>query len=66
MAQSMYTVEQERQINTHINKVLDILGATVPDDHFGSIDLSIPKQNGKIAGEISINIKQKYKRQKPE
>ena len=66
MAQSSYTVEQERQINLHINKVLEILGTKVPEDHFGSIDLSIPKQNGKIAGEISVNLKQKYKRQKTE
>jgi len=46
--------------------MLDILGVEVPDDHFGSIELFIPRQDGKIAGEIGINLKQKFKRQKTE
>ncbi len=66
MAQSSYTIDQERQINSYLKKMLDVLGVEAPDDHFGSIELFIPRQNGKIAGEIDVKLKQKFKRQKTE
>jgi hypothetical protein len=64
MATSFYTVEQERQVNNYLKKILDVLGYEVPSDHFGSIDISVPRQNGKIAGEIEVNLRSKMKRVK--
>jgi hypothetical protein len=64
MATSFYTVEQERQVNNYLIKILDVLGYEVPSDHFGSIDISVPRQNGKIAGEIEVNLRSKMKRAK--
>jgi hypothetical protein len=64
MATSFYTVEQERQVNSYLKKILDVLGYEVPSDHFGSIDISVPRQNGKIAGEIEVNLRSKMRRAK--
>jgi len=66
MATSFYTVEQERQVNSYLKKILDVLGYEVPSDHFGSIDISVPRQNGKIAGEIEVNLRSKMRRAKSE
>jgi hypothetical protein len=66
MATSFYTVEQERQVNSYLKKILDVLGYEVPSDHFGSIDISVPRQNGKIAGEIEVNLRSKMRRAKNE
>jgi hypothetical protein len=66
MATSFYTVEQERQVNGYLKKILDVLGYEVPSDHFGSIDISVPRQNGKIAGEIEVNLRSKMRRAKSE
>jgi hypothetical protein len=64
MATSSYTVEQERQVNNYLKKILEILGIEVPPDHFGSIDISVPRQNGKISGEIEVNLRSKMRRLK--
>ena len=64
MATSSYTVEQERQVNSYLKKILDVLGYEVPSDHFGSIDISVPRQNGKISGEIEVNLRSKMRRLK--
>ena len=66
MATSFYTVEQERQVNNHLKKILDILGYEVPTDQFGSIVISVPRQNGKIAGEIEVDLRSKMRRVKSE
>lgn len=66
MAESFYSVEQERQINSHLKKLLEVLDVVLPEDHFGSIELFIPRQNGKIAGEIEVKLRQKFKRQRIE
>ena len=66
MATSFYTVDQERQVNSYLKKILDVLGYEVPPDHFGSIDISVPRQNGKIAGEIEVNLRSKMRRAKNE
>jgi len=66
MATSFYTVDQERQVNSYLKKILDVLGYEVPSDHFGSIDISVPRQNGKIAGEIEVNLRSKMRRAKNE
>ena len=62
MATSSYTPEQERLVNNYLKKILDVLGYHVPDDHYGSVDISVPKQNGKIAGEIEVSFRSKLRR----
>jgi hypothetical protein len=66
MAASSYTPEQERLVNNYLKKILDVLGYKVPDDHYGSVDISVPKQNGKIAGEIEVSFRSKLRRAKVE
>ena len=65
MPTSSYTPEQERLVNNYLKKILDVLGYPIPEDHFGSIDISVPKQNGKIAGEIEVSFRSKLRRIKP-
>jgi hypothetical protein len=62
MAVSSYTPEQERLVNNYLKKILEVLGYTIPEDHYGSIDISVPKQNGKIAGEIEVSFRSKLRR----
>ncbi len=64
MSSSAYTVEQERQINASLTKILDLLDIQVPEDHFGTVVLTIPRQNGKIAGEIDVNLRSRHRRNK--
>jgi hypothetical protein len=64
MATSTYTVEEERQINQYLRKILEVLHVQVPEDHFGTVQLSFPRQNGKIAGEVEVSFRSTHKRQK--
>ncbi len=64
MTASSYTPEQERLVNNYLKKILDVLGYSVPEDHYGSIDISVQKQNGKIAGEIEVSFRSKMRRLK--
>ncbi|MEW5800213.1 MAG: hypothetical protein AB1728_14540 [Bacteroidota bacterium] len=66
MATSSYTPEQERLVNNYLKKILDVLGYDIPDDHYGSVDISVPKQNGKIAGEIEVSFRSKLRRTRTE
>ncbi|MDD8017325.1 MAG: hypothetical protein PHP42_03010 [Bacteroidota bacterium] len=66
MATSFYTPEQERLVNNYLKKILEVLEYKIPDDHFGSINISVPKQNGKIAGEIEVSFRSKMRRIKAE
>ncbi|HVN47457.1 MAG TPA: hypothetical protein VMU30_01415 [Bacteroidota bacterium] len=66
MALSSYTSEQERLVNNYLKKILDVLGYHVPEDHFGSVVISVPRQNGKIAGEIEVDLRSKLRRVKAE
>jgi hypothetical protein len=66
MAVSSYTPEQERLVNGYLKKILDVLGYNVPEDHFGSVVISVPRQNGKIAGEIEVDLRSKLRRIKTE
>jgi hypothetical protein len=61
---SFYTSDQERLVNNYLKKILDVLGYQVPEDHFGSVDISVPRQNGKIAGEIEVSFRSKMRRVK--
>jgi len=42
--------------------MLEILNYVLPENHFGRIELIIPRQNGKIAGEIEIAFRNRHKR----
>ncbi len=64
MTTSSYTPEQERLVNNYLKKILDVLGYAIPEDHYGSVDISVPKQNGKIAGEIEVSFRSKLRRMK--
>lgn len=66
MTTSSYTPEQERLVNNYLKKILDVLGYHIPDDHYGSVDISVPKQNGKIAGEIEVSFRTKLRRVRTE
>ncbi|MBI2429992.1 MAG: hypothetical protein HYV29_14580 [Ignavibacteriales bacterium] len=66
MTTSSYTPEQERLVNNYLKKILDVLGYHIPDDHYGSVDISVPKQNGKIAGEIEVSFRSKLRRVRTE
>lgn len=66
MTASSYTPEQERLVNNYLKKILDVLGYHIPDDHYGSVDISVPKQNGKIAGEIEVSFRSKLRRMRVE
>jgi hypothetical protein len=56
MAKSTYSMEQERRINGYLRKILEELGRNLPDDHYGTIELSVPHQAGKIAGRIKVTL----------
>jgi hypothetical protein len=56
MQKSTYSIEQERRINSYIKKILEELGRNLPDDHYGTVELSIPHQAGKIAGRIKVTL----------
>jgi hypothetical protein len=56
MPKSTYSVEQERRINTYVKKILEELGRTLPDDHYGTVEFSIPHQAGKISGRIKVTL----------
>ena len=62
MATSTYSVDDERQINFHLKKILEVLSVQIPDDHFGMVEIAFPRQNGKIAGEVEIKLRSRYKR----
>ena len=62
MATSTYSVDDERQINIHLKKILDVLSVQIPDDHFGMVEIAFPRQNGKIAGEVEVKLRSRYKR----
>ena len=56
MPKSTYSAEQERRINSYIKKILEELGRNLPDDHYGTVELSIPHQAGRIAGRIKVTL----------
>ena len=64
MSTSTYSVDQERMINGYLKKILELLEVSVPEDHFGTVELAFPRQNGKIAGEIEVKLRSKHKREK--
>jgi hypothetical protein len=61
---STYSVEQEREINLHLKKILETLNVKIPEDHFGIIELSFPRQHGKIAGEVEIRLRSMHVRER--
>ena len=63
MATSTYSLEDERQINFHLKKILEVLSVQIPDDHFGMVEIAFPRQNGKIAGEVEVKLRSRYKRE---
>ena len=63
-ASSTYTVDQEREINLHLKRILDTLGVNIPEDHFGMVEISFPRQHGKIAGEIEVKLRSTHIRQR--
>ncbi len=65
MATSTYSVEEERLINFHLKKILELLGVHVPEDHFGVVELAFPRQNGKVAGEVEVKLRSKHRRVRP-
>ena len=62
MSGSNYTESEERELNRCINRVLEILNYSLPHNHFGRIELIIPRQNGKIAGELEVVFRNRHKR----
>ena len=63
MQNSTYSIEEERQLNSYLKKLLELLNVTIPDDHFGTVELSFPRQHGKIAGEVEVKIRSRYRRE---
>jgi hypothetical protein len=59
---SDYSESDERELNRCINRVFEILNYRLPENHFGKIELIIPRQNGKIAGEIEVAFRNRHKR----
>ncbi len=64
MTSSTYTIEQERLINSHLKKILELLSITIPEDHFGVVELSFPRQNGKIAGAVEVKLRTTHIRER--
>ena len=62
MSGANYTESEERELNRCVNRMLEILNYTLPLNHFGRIELIIPRQNGKIAGEIEVALRNRHKR----
>ena len=62
MSGSNYTETEERELNRCINRVLEILNYGLPQNHFGRIELIIPRQNGKIAGEVEVAFRNRHKK----
>jgi hypothetical protein len=62
---STYSVDQEREINLHLKRILETLGVSIPEDHFGMVEISFPRQHGKIAGEIEVKLRSTHVRQRP-
>ena len=62
MATSTYSIEEERQINSHLKRILDLLDVHIPDDHFGTVEIAFPRQNGKIAGEVEVRLRSQHRR----
>jgi hypothetical protein len=57
-----FTEMEERELNRCLNRLLEILHYTLPENHFGRIELIVPRQNGKIAGEIEVAFRNRHKR----
>jgi hypothetical protein len=62
MSGANYTESEERELNRCVNRMLEILNYVLPQNHFGRIELIIPRQNGKIAGEVEIAFRNRHKR----
>jgi hypothetical protein len=62
MSSANYTESEERELNRCINRMLEILNYCLPHNHYGRIELIIPRQNGKIAGEIEVALRNRHKR----
>lgn len=63
MQTSTYTLEEERQINSCLKMILNLLDIQIPEDHFGVVELSFPRQNGKIAGEVEVKLRSRHRRE---
>ena len=64
MATSTYTIDEERQINSYLKKILELLDIHIPEDHFGAVEIVFPRQNGKIAGEVEVKLRSKHIRER--
>jgi hypothetical protein len=62
MGSANYTESEEKELNRCINRMLAILNYSLPENHFGKIELIVPRQNGKIAGEIEVAFRNRHKR----
>ena len=62
MSGANFTESEERELNHCINRVFEILNYKLPENHFGRIELIVPRQNGKIAGEIEVAFRNRHKR----
>jgi len=62
MSGANYSESEESELNRCVNRMLEILNYTLPQNQFGRIELVIPRQNGKIAGEIEVAFRNRHKR----
>ena len=62
MSGANYSESEERELNRCVNRMLEILNYSLPQNQFGRIELIIPRQNGKIAGEIEVAFRNRHKR----
>ena len=63
MTTSTYTIDTEQQINSHLRRILELLNVKIPEDHFGVVELSFPRQKGKIAGEVEVKLRSHHRRE---
>lgn len=64
MASGDYTVEERERLNHYLNKILDILKVKSPDDHYGGVQISFPREAGKLAGDVEVSFRSRHKLKK--
>ena len=64
MASGDYTIEEREKINSYLNKILEILSVKSPDDHYGGVQISFPREAGKVVGDIEVSFRSKHKLRK--
>ncbi len=62
MSGANYSALEERELNRCLDRILEILHYVLPANQFGRIELVIPRQNGRIAGEIEIAFRNRHKK----